>query len=112
MSKPIPVSLLRNTGTLETYIKTVNGLAQYAPVATTLTRVRFQPVKQNAMTALGDMKNDRFTLFIDCVNSLPKGTVPAKKDRITFGNMALIVRDVIPQYGDDAGVHHYEVACV
>lgn len=111
MSNPIPRRLLIHSGTLAPYTGTVNSLKTYG-AAVTLEHVRFDPVKQNAMTSLGDMKNDRFTLFFDCVNSRPAGTVPAVGDKITFGTLALFARKVTPCYGSTPEVHHYEVACV
>lgn len=111
MSKAIPVRLLPHNATLEPYLGTVNSLPNYGP-AVTLLHVRFEPVKQNAMTSLGDMKNDRFLLIFDCLNSLPAGTVFAIKDRITFNGATLSARKVTPCYGDSAAVHHYEVNCV
>jgi hypothetical protein len=76
-----------------------------------LSRVRFEPIKQNAMTSLGDMRNDKFLLFFDCRNSLPLGRTFAIKDKITFGSQVLSVRAVTPCYGDASTVHHYEVNC-
>lgn len=111
MSKAIPVRLLPHSATLESYLGTVNSLPNYSPPVTLL-HVRFEPVKQNAMTSLGDMKNDRFLLYFDCVNSLPAGTAIAIKDRITFNGVALSARKVTPLYGDSAAVHHFEVNCV
>lgn len=111
MSAPIPRRLLIHAGLLEAFDKTVNSAPTFKPPVT-LTNVRFDPVKQNAMTSLGDMKADRFVMFLDCVNSTPQGTVPAVKDRITFGANVLTVRKVTPCYASSPNVHHYEVSCV
>lgn len=111
MSNPIPRRLLIHSGSLAPYTGTVNSVKTYGTVAT-LSFVRFEPVKQNAMTSLGDMKNDRFVMFFDCQNSLPAGTVPAINDKITFGAIILSVRKVTPCYGNTPAVHHYEVSCV
>jgi len=112
MSKPIPRSLLKHTGTLAHYLGTVNTVKTYTTPAASLAFVRFEPVKQNAMTSLGEMKSDRFVMFYDCTNSTPVGVIPAINDKITFGSETLIARKVTPCYGDRATVHHYEVACV
>lgn len=111
MSAPIPVRLLPHSATYESYIKTVNSCPTYE-AGVTLLHVRFESVKQTAMTALGDMKNDRFTLYYDCRNSLPEGISFKKGDRITVGDMALSVRTAKPCYGREAAIHHWEVACV
>jgi len=111
MSNPIPRRLLVHSGTLTPYAGMVNSVKTYG-AAVALTFVRFEPVKQNAMTSLGDMKADRFTMFFDCVNSRPAGTVPAVGDKIKFGTIELSARKVTPCYGSTPEVHHYEVACV
>jgi len=111
MSKAIPVRLLPHTATLEHYLGTVNSVPTYA-AAVTLFHVRLEPVQQNAMTSLGDMKNDRYLLFFDCVNSLPAGMSFTVKDRITFNGTTVSVRKVTPCYGDSSAIHHYEVNCV
>lgn len=111
MSNPIPRRLLVHSCTLTPYAGTVNSVKTYG-TAVALTFVRFEPVKQNAMTSLGEMKNDCFTLFLDCVNSRPAGIVPAMGDKITFGTLVLSVRKVTFCYGSMPEVHHYEVACV
>lgn len=110
MSNPIPRRLLIHSGTLVPYVSP--GPPVVYGTGVTLSKVRFEPVKQNAMTSLGDMKADRFILFFDCVNSFPKGQAFAMKDKITFGSIALSVRKVTPCYGDSGAVHHYEVNCV
>jgi len=111
MSNPIPRRLLVHSGTLAPYAGTVNSIKTYG-TAVALSFVRFEPVKQNAMTSLGEMKSDRFIMFFDCKNSLPAGTVPAIGDKITFGALVLFARKVTPCYGSAAAVHHFEVSCV
>jgi hypothetical protein len=102
--------LLVHSATLERYTGTAGHSSTYGP-AVAMQFVRFEPVKQNAMSALGDAKDDRFTLFVDVANTLPLGTVPAVKDRITFGGLTLTVREVRHCFADTAGPHHYEVKC-
>jgi hypothetical protein len=64
------------------------------------------------MTSLGDMKNDRFKMFFDCVNSAPVGTVIKKDDKIVYGSLTLFVRSVEPCKALGSTVHHYEVSLV
>jgi hypothetical protein len=111
MGSPIPRRDLPHTAILEAFIKTVASKSTYATPAA-VSFVRFEAAKKNAMTSLGDMKNDSYVLYIDRVNSLPKGTTVKVKDRITFGAEVLIVREVSPKYGRDAEPHHWEVALV
>lgn len=111
MSAPTPRRMLPHSGTLAPYTGTVNSIKTYG-AAVALSFVRFEPVKQNAMTSLGEMKSDRFVLFYDCKNSQPGGLIPAMNDKITFGALTLSARKVTPCYGSTAAVHHYEVNCV
>jgi Minor capsid protein len=110
MSKPIPRRLLIHSAALAPYVSPGPPVSYGTSVS--LSYVRLEPVKHNAMTSLGEMKDDKFLLFFDCKNSLPVGRTFAKKDKITFGALILSVRIVTPCYGDDATVHHYEVNCV
>jgi hypothetical protein len=110
VSRPISLRALKHTCTLEPYTGMSAGAPTYG-TSVALSRVRFEPIKQNAMTSLGDMRNDKFLLFFDCRNSLPLGRTFAIKDKITFGSQVLSVRAVTPCYGDATTVHHYEVNC-
>jgi hypothetical protein len=110
MSNPIPRHLLIHSAALAPYVSPGPPVAYGTSV--NLVHVRFEPIKQNAFTSLGEMKDDRFLLFFDCVNSLPAGQAFAKKDKITYDGLALSVRIVTPCYGNSASVHHYEVRCV
>jgi hypothetical protein len=111
MSKPISRLMLVHSATLNAYIGTVNSVKTYG-TNQALTFVRLEPTKQNAMTSLGDMKNDRFTLFYDCVNSRPLAVSFAIGDKITFGGSVLFVRKAAACYADSSSTHHWEVACV
>lgn len=111
MSKPIPRRMLPHVAVLSPYIGTIASVRQYG-TDIDLSFVRFEPVRQTALTSLGDSKNDRFTMYYDCINSMPRGTVPKQFDKISFQFMMLTVRYVKPCYGDRAGVHHYEVNCI
>ena len=109
MSAPIPLRMLPHSISLEPFAATVGSNPTYGePII--LTHVRLEPFKQNIITALGEAKNDKMILFIDCKMSAPRGTVPVKKDRVTFGSLVLSVREVTPCYGTGPEVHHFEVA--
>jgi hypothetical protein len=108
MSSPIPRRLLPHTATVERYIGTnKNGPVYGEPID--LENIRVVPVKQNALSSLGDAKNDRFLVFIDCKNSKPVQFVLAIKDRLTFQGQVMAVRTISPFYGTGREVHHYEV---
>lgn len=111
MSSTISRRLLPHKGSYAEYTGTVNSVKTYA-AAVDLGFVRFEPVKQNAMTSLGDMKNDRFLMFYDTVNSRPLGLAFNVLDKIVFGSSTLTVRKVTECYGDSNGIHHYEVNLV
>lgn len=111
MSAPIPRRLLPHSAKYKPYTGTVASVKQYG-TEVDLVFVRVEPVKQNAMTSLGDMKNDRVNFFYDCVNSRPIGLVFRVNDIITFDGVAYSVRKASPVYGNGPAVHHWEVACV
>ena len=111
MSSPIPRRLLPHKASYAAYAGTVNSVKTYA-TAVDLSFVRFEPAKQNAMTSLGEMKNDRYLLFIDAINSRPLGLVPKMLDKVVFSGATLSARKVTACYGDSAEVHHYEVNLV
>ena len=111
MSSPIPRRLLPHKAVLSVYEGTVNSVKSYAdPVD--ISFVRFEAVKQTAMTGLGESKNDRYIMFFDCVNSRPLGIAPKKLDKIEFDGAALVVRVVTACYGRGESVHHYEAQLV
>jgi hypothetical protein len=68
--------------------------------------VRCEPMKQTAMKSLGEMKDDKITLFYDCVNSSPVGLVMSLGDKVEvgIGGNSFTVRTV-----GDFSPHHYEV---
>lgn len=112
MSSAIPRRLLAHSATLHRYDKTVNSVKTYFSPAIDLKFVRFEPVKQNAMTSLGEMKNDTFVMVFDCRNSTPVGTTLKTNDKIVFGSITLAVRKVASGVDDTSAVHHYEVNLV
>jgi hypothetical protein len=111
MSNPIPRRLLRDTATYTPYTGTVHDVKTYG-AAVALTFVRFEAVKQNAMTSLGDMKNDKINLFYDSKNSLPIGITFKANDIITSAGINYTVRKANPLKGTGSAIHHWEVACV
>lgn len=111
MSSPIPRRLLPHSASFASYAGTVGSVKTYS-TAVDMSFVRFESAKQNAMTSLGEMKSDRYLLFIDCVNSRPLGIVPKVLDKVVFSGATLAARKVTACYGDNAEVHHYEVNLV
>lgn len=111
MSSAIPRRLLVHSASLYPYTGTVNSVKTYGALVA-LKFVRFEPVKQNAMTSLGEMKNDTFVMVFDCRNSTPVGATFKANDKIVFGSTTLAVRKVASGIDDTANVHHYEVNLV
>lgn len=66
--------------------------------------VRCEPVKQTALRALGEMKDDKLILFYDCVNSLPASIVFKPFDKIVFNSQDYIIRTV-----GNYAPHHVEL---
>ena len=66
--------------------------------------IRCEPVKHNAFTDTGESKDDKLTLFYDCVNSEPTTIIPKKGDKVNFLTTDYIVREV-----KDFSPIHYEV---
>lgn len=108
MSSPIPRRLLPHYATVDRYSSTGRSGPVYGG-SVELECIRIEPVNQNALSSLGDAKNDRFLMFIDSKNSRPVGFVPVIKDRVTFQGQAMVVRTITPFYGSGSSVHHYEV---
>lgn len=111
MSSPIHRRLLPHKASYAAYTGTSGSVKTYA-TAVDMSFVRFESAKQNAMTSLGEMKNDRYLLYIDCINSRPLGLVPKMLDKVVFSGATLSARKVTACYGDSAEVHHYEVNLV
>ena len=70
-------------------------------------RVRLEPVEKQTLTDLGEMKDDKYLMFVDMVHSTVVAL--AKGDKITFNGTELTVREVFPA-PDEKGTHHLEVA--
>lgn len=67
----IPRAVLIHSATYAHYTGTDRSGEKTYGAEQTLQFVRFEVSKQNALTALGDQKNDRYTMYYDCENSLP-----------------------------------------
>jgi hypothetical protein len=74
--------------------------------------VRVEPVRHNALSSIGDAKNDRFLVYIDAKNSQPEGFIPGIKDRVTFQGQTMTVRTISEFTGSGGEIHHYEVRLV
>lgn len=73
--------------------------------------VRFTAVRQTVLNAHGLAKDDKLTMYFDCVASEPTFYAPAEGDRITWEGKTYTVRAVTPCYGH-GGLHHYKAALV
>lgn len=102
---PHTVTLTKKTG-----VNTKGQPTYSAPV--TIRFVRYETAKKNALTALGDQRNDTGLLFYDERNSVPSGVVFTPGDKVSFGGASFVVRDVSFEYADLATKHHQEVALV
>ncbi len=69
--------------------------------------VRVEPVKESALRALGEMKDDKLVVYIDAKNSLPFVN-PRPMDKVTYGGVDYLVRHCNEMYGTD-GIHHVSV---
>lgn len=109
---PIPRHLLPHTATL----KKVTGIdARGKPTYADdviLNYVRFETARKNALTSLGEQRNDLGVLFFDVQNSHPAGATFDVNDQIAFGGRTFTIREVTPEYTVHGNPHHYEVALV
>jgi hypothetical protein len=110
MIPPIPRAVLNQSATLYPFLTTsAAGLKTYGTTVS-LSSLAVFPVKQNAMTSLGEMKNDLYLMVFDTVNSLPAGTTFKMKDKIVYASVNLEVRKASPIVDLTTGaVHHYEL---
>jgi len=108
---PIPRSLLPHTATLKKPGEPdARGKVTYTE--STLNYIRFETARKNALTALGEQRNDLGVLFFDMQNSLPADTTFDVNDQIVFGGRTFTIREVTPEYTVHGSPHHYEVALV
>ena len=106
----IPRAVLIHSATYAHYTGTDRSGEKTYGAEQTLQFVRFEVSKQNALTALGDQKNDRYTMFYDCENSLPAGITFSAGDKVTYGSEALEVRTA--NMYSAFSVHHWEIQLV
>lgn len=102
--KPIPRKYLEHSISHE--VRTgidADGNGTYA-TAVDVFFVRCDPVKSWVNASNGEMKDDKLTLYYDCVNSDPPGLTFTKGDRETYNGAAYVVREV-----KDFSPHHLEV---
>lgn len=103
--QPIPRKFLEHSASYEARTGTdADGNGTYAS-AVDLSFIRCEPVKAWVNASNGEMKDDKLTLFYDCVNSEPAGLTLAKGDRVTYNGALYAVREV-----NDFSPHHLEVA--
>lgn len=109
-ARPIKKHLLKHAATLKPWTGTTdrNGVKTFG-TSIDLKSVRFEPAKRSVLNDLGEFKNDRFLMFYDVRNSLPKGTTFNKGDEIVFLSSTLTIRDFELLYADDADPHHWEI---
>ena len=110
MIPPIPRAVLNQTATLYPFTTTnAAGVKSYSATVA-LSSIAMFPAKQNAMTSLGEMKNDLYLMVFDSVNSLPAGTTFKLKDKIVYGSVNLEVRKASPIVDLTTGqTHHWEM---
>jgi hypothetical protein len=73
--------------------------------------VRMEPSKETSLTGLGEMKNDKYLMFYDCVNSYPVGRSFKEHDRVVYNGLTLFIRKIRECPGERA-MHHYEISLV
>ena len=105
MARPIPRHLLIHTVTHKSPVTDKYG--NESGTTTPMYRVRLEPVKKQTLSDLGEMKDDKYLMFVDMVHSTVIAI--AKGDKITFNGTELTVREVFPA-PDEKGTHHLEVA--
>ena len=67
--------------------------------------VRCEPVSAWRQNSTGEMKDDKLTLFFDCVNSEPNSQAFKKGDKVVFAGRDFFVREI-----KDFSPHHLEIA--
>jgi hypothetical protein len=113
MMPPIPRVVLNQSATLYPFLTTSAAGVKTYNTAVSLSCMAVFPIKQNAMTSLGEMKNDLYLMIFDSANSLPAGTTFKKKDKIFYGSENIEIRKAEPIYDLTTGaVHHWELNIV
>jgi len=113
MSQPIPARLLRHTATLYPFVSQPPGGAAVYGAAVNLERIYIEPVDQNAMTSLGEMKNDTLKIFVDTRNSIPAAQTFKPKDKIVAFGLTGSIRKAVPvRSALSPDIHHWELNIV
>lgn len=105
MAKPIPRHLLIHTVTHVHPV--IDKYGNESGTSTPMYHVRMEPVKKTTLSDLGEMKDDKYLMFVDMVHSTVIAL--AKGDKITFNGETLTIREINPE-SDEKGLHHLEVA--
>lgn len=107
MIPQIPREMLRHSVTFEALTAAdADGNGTFA-TAVTISFVWCEPVKDWLRSNVGEMKDDKLTLFYDCVNSSPAAIAFKQGDRVTFGSDKYLVRTI-----KDFSPHHLEVILI
>ena len=79
-----------------------------------LEHVRIVPAYSVRRGAVGEEKDDKLLLFIDCSASTPKGFTPQADAAVFWQGQQYTVRAVTPCYTAGSGslVHHWELSLV
>lgn len=79
-----------------------------------LEHVRIVPAYSARRGTVGEEKDDKLLLFIDGVNSAPRGFIPEINSAVLWQGQHYTVRAVTPCYTAGRGslVHHWEVSLV
>lgn len=72
--------------------------------AVVISFVRCEPVSAWRQNSNGEMKDDKLTLFFDCVNSSPNTATFKKGDKVVFNSQDYFIRDM-----RDFRPHHLEI---
>ena len=113
MIPAIPRGILYQAATLYPFVSTTSGNVKVYGTTASLSNIAMFPAKQNAMTSLGEMKNDLYLMVFDSANSLPAATSFKVKDKIVFNSQNLEVRKATPQPDLTTGqTHHWELNLV
>ena len=90
-----------------------DGGAEYAE-SILLEHVRIVPAYSVKRGNAGDEADDKLLLFIDGVNSAPRGFIPEINSAVLWQGQQYTVRAVTPCYTAGRGtlVHHWEISLV
>lgn len=107
MSRPIPTRLLIHQATLNDVVRGDYGEEQDKMVAE-LRQVRFEPSARIVTTASGADVQCVATLFVDGVNSFPRGVSISIGQSVLWEGRRYRVQDVAREH-DERKLHHLEV---